>query len=70
MASAGERPVPLWEPLARDGRFCHGSMARERITEGEILSAVRANGAEGIEAVSAVILESDGSISVLTNRPS
>ncbi|MEX0956567.1 MAG: YetF domain-containing protein [Rhizobiaceae bacterium] len=50
--------------LARNGEFCSNSMRRERITEGEVLSAIRSNGGRGIDDVSAVFLESDGSISV------
>lgn len=51
--------------LARDGRFCRDSMLRQRITEEEVTSAIRSNGAQGVEATKAVILESDGSISVV-----
>ena len=51
--------------LARDGAFCPGAMRRERITEAEMLSAVRAGGASGIGAVESVILESDGTLSVI-----
>jgi len=51
--------------LARDGAFCAAAMRRERITEAEMLSAVRAGGASGIGAVSSVILESDGTLSVI-----
>ncbi len=41
-------------------------MRRQRITEEEVTSAIRSNGARGVEATSAVILESDGTISVVT----
>lgn len=51
--------------LVRQGALCNGAMRRQRITEGEILSAVRANGHEGLEKVQAVVLESDGSLSVI-----
>lgn len=51
--------------LVRNGEFCSDSMHRERITEGEVLSAIRSNGGRGIDDVSAVFLESDGSISVI-----
>jgi len=51
--------------LARDGAFCPAAMRRERITEAEMLSAVRAGGASGIGAVESVILESDGTLSVI-----
>lgn len=51
--------------LARNGEFCDTTLRRERITRGEVLSAVRSNGERGIEDVSAVVLESDGTISVI-----
>lgn len=50
--------------LARHGRFCEDTMRRERVTEDEALSAVRADGGHGIEDVETLILESDGSLSV------
>ncbi|RST80200.1 DUF421 domain-containing protein [Aquibium carbonis] len=51
--------------LARDGAYCRGTMLRQRVTEEEVTSAIRASGAAGVEATSAVILESDGTISVI-----
>ncbi len=51
--------------LVRNGEFCRGTMRRERVTEPEILSAVRASGASGVEDTAAVVLESDGTISVI-----
>ncbi len=65
--SAGFARAVRSEPalLARDGAFCRDAMKRQRITEEEVTSAVRSNGALGIEATSAVILESDGTISVI-----
>jgi uncharacterized membrane protein YcaP (DUF421 family) len=50
--------------LARHGAYCDETMRRERITREEALSALRANGGHGIEEVDAMVLESDGSISV------
>jgi len=50
--------------LARDGHYCRNTMRRERITQGEALAAVRAQGGRAIEDAAAVILESDGTISV------
>jgi uncharacterized membrane protein YcaP (DUF421 family) len=55
--------------LARDGRFCRDAMRRQRITEEEVTSAMRSNGAQGVEATKAVILESDGTISVIAASP-
>ena len=51
--------------LARNGEFCRDAMRRERVTEEEVESAIRANGGREVEDTSAVILESDGSISVV-----
>lgn len=42
-------------------------MKRERIAEGEILAALRANGVAAVEDVDAVVLETDGSFSVIKN---
>ena len=51
--------------LVRSGQFCRDAMKRERITQDEALSAVRAAGGNDIEQVDSLILESDGSISVV-----
>ncbi|MEJ8570244.1 DUF421 domain-containing protein [Microbaculum marinum] len=55
--------------LVRDGELCLQAMRRERITEGEIDSAVRSSGAANLSSEHTVILESDGSISVVTGIP-
>lgn len=49
--------------LARDGSFLKGAMRRERVTEDEALSAVRAAGGTDIATVKLLVLESDGSLS-------
>ena len=49
------------------GEMQRDTMKSERITEGEILGALRANGVSAIEDADAVILETDGSLSVITN---
>ncbi|MBU8546925.1 DUF421 domain-containing protein [Roseomonas sp. ROY-5-3] len=54
--------------LARDGAFCDATMRRERITRDEALSAIRASGGRGIEDVSSLILESDGTLSAVFGR--
>lgn len=51
--------------LVRSGSFCHEAMMRQRITEDEIMSAVRSNGSEGLDEVEAVVLESDGTLSII-----
>ena len=50
--------------LARNGEFCLVTMKQERVTEDEVLSAVRASGGQSVSAVDYAILESDGSINV------
>lgn len=50
--------------LARSGEFCLATMKQERVTQDEVISAVRASGARDISAVDYAILESDGSINV------
>lgn len=69
-ASVLSRPVAKIirsEPslLVRHGEFCRKAMARQRITEGEVLSAVRAQGSADIATIEAVFLESDGKLSVV-----
>lgn len=51
--------------LARRGDLLHSAMRRERVTEGEIQAAVRAGGLATLEDAEAVILETDGSFSVV-----
>ena len=43
-------------------------MRRERVTEEEILAAVRAQGHGTIEAVGEVVLETDGTLSVTSGE--
>ena len=51
--------------LARSGEFCRDAMKRQRITEAEVRSAIRANGGREVEDTKAVILESDGTVSAI-----
>lgn len=51
--------------LVRGGQFCSDAMKGERITRGEALSAVRAAGGGDIADVDLLILESDGTLSVV-----
>ncbi|HEX6115317.1 MAG TPA: YetF domain-containing protein [Geminicoccaceae bacterium] len=51
--------------LLHRGRFLEGAMRAERITREEILAAVRASGAAEPQGVAAVVLETDGSLSVI-----
>lgn len=47
------------------GRFLEGALRRTRLTEAEVRAAVRSQGLPSIEAVEAVVLETDGSLSVI-----
>lgn len=51
--------------LVEDGRFRREAMADERVTSDEVDSAIRNAGFARIEDVGAVVLETDGSMSVL-----
>ncbi|SUE43136.1 DUF421 domain-containing protein [Roseomonas gilardii] len=51
--------------LLHQGRFLRGAMREQRITEPEILAALRNAGAADPRRVAAVVLESDGSLSVV-----
>lgn len=52
--------------LVRDGRILHAALRHERITVGEISQAIRASGSGGLEPIAAVVLEPDGTLSVIT----
>jgi uncharacterized membrane protein YcaP (DUF421 family) len=47
------------------GRFVDDAMRRERFTRGDIESAVRQDGSGGMDGVEAVVLEGNGSLSVI-----
>lgn len=50
------------------GKFLKGPMKRERVLENEIEAALRENGISSVEATHAVILETDGSFSVISQK--
>ncbi|MFV2009971.1 MULTISPECIES: DUF421 domain-containing protein [unclassified Micromonospora] len=54
--------------LLHDGELLTASMRRQRVTDNEIWQAVRAQGVGDIAQVAAVVLETDGSFSVITRR--
>ena len=56
--------------LLRDGEFLVDAMERERVGPDEILAAVRSEGISDLNSVGAVVLETDGTFSVLTNAGS
>lgn len=48
-----------------DGNFDTATMAKVRLTEGEICQAIRSSGCGDLELVAAVVFETDGSLSVI-----
>lgn len=52
-------------PLVRDGRYIHRNMARQNITEDEVLSQLRHHGLASLQGVEAIYLEGDGQFSVI-----
>lgn len=51
--------------LVLDGRMRHGALKQARVTEDEVLAAVRQQGQGALANIDAVVLESDGSLSVI-----
>ena len=49
------------------GHYLHAGLRRARVTEEEVRAAVRSRGLSAIEGVHAVVLETDGSFSVIAN---
>ncbi len=66
--------VPLARRLVRSdaavvfdhGRFDDAVLAKARLTHDEICQAIRSSGCGDLESVAAVVLETDGSLSVIT----
>jgi uncharacterized membrane protein YcaP (DUF421 family) len=65
--SPGFQTLIVAEPtlLMHRGRFLEGAMQAERITREEILAALRASGAAEPQDIAAVVLETDGTLSVV-----
>ena len=55
-------------PLSFRGRLLDRTLRAERVTESEVYQAVRSEGFAGLDDVEAVVLESDGTFSVVTNK--
>ncbi|MGA8255041.1 MAG: YetF domain-containing protein [Nocardioides sp.] len=51
--------------LLRDGEFLHHTLRSARLTEAEVRQAIRGSGIGDVTTVAAVVLESDGSLSVI-----
>jgi uncharacterized membrane protein YcaP (DUF421 family) len=52
--------------LLYKGQFQQATLRKERVTEGEILAAIRSNGSASVESIEAVVLETDGTFSVIS----
>lgn len=52
--------------LFYDGGFLADAMKRERVTHEEVLAAVRQQGTPSLEQIGAVVLETDGTFSILS----
>jgi uncharacterized membrane protein YcaP (DUF421 family) len=52
--------------LLHEGRMLHGAMQHQRVTPDEVRQAIRAQGAGALELAHAVVLETDGSFSVIS----
>jgi uncharacterized membrane protein YcaP (DUF421 family) len=53
--------------LLHRGRFLDGALKAERMTREEVLAAMRADGLSDVASVTAVVLETDGSISIIAD---
>ena len=64
----GGRSVVTARPtlFLTDGRLLHDALREQRVTTDEIRQAVRATGNGDLADIAAVVLESDGSLSVIT----
>lgn len=48
-----------------NGRIIEAALSKARLTRGEVMQAVRSSGQGGFDAIAAVVLEPDGSLSVI-----
>ena len=55
-------------PLVRDGRVLERALLRERVTRGELESAIRAAGCTSVHEVASAALEPDGTITVVRRQ--
>jgi uncharacterized membrane protein YcaP (DUF421 family) len=54
--------------LLRDGEYIEDEMRRQRVAHSEIRQAIRATGVGDLGKVAAVVLESDGTLSVIQSQ--
>ncbi|WP_336273196.1 DUF421 domain-containing protein [Vreelandella indica] len=64
------RRLVTGEPLMLlyQGEFLLTSLRKARVTQDEVLSAIRSSGLSDVSAVEAVVLETDGSLSIVKNQ--
>lgn len=65
-----ERLVKSGPSLLYRSGFLHDAMRRERVTVDEVRQAVRGQGHSDLGSVAAVVLETDGTLSFLSELPS
>lgn len=54
--------------VAQDGRWLHEVLRREGITDDECMATLREHGVGSVEETTLVVLEADGSLSVVPKR--
>lgn len=52
--------------LVRDGHFLDDQLTAQRVSRAEVFQAMRSSGCGGLDLVAAVVLETDGTLSVVT----
>ena len=55
--------------LLHRGQLLTGALKQQRVTTDDVLAAIRAGGAGDIKNIAAVVLETDGSISIVQQSP-
>ncbi len=68
-SAAVERLVKAEPTLLYRHGFLHGAMRSERVSANELLQVARLDGHDDLSEVAAIVLESDGSFSVLKAEP-
>lgn len=54
--------------LVSDGTYLDNAMSAQRVTREEVEAALREQGVSGVETVACVVLETDGTLSVIPER--
>jgi uncharacterized membrane protein YcaP (DUF421 family) len=54
--------------LVSDGAYLDNAMSAQRVTREEVEAALREQGVSGVETVACVVLETDGTLSVIPER--